>query len=239
MPVPRECPLSQGKPHLNKRPGDLSRTDNVARARPVKSVFLNIPYDVGFEDRHIAYIVGLTQLGLRINAAIALPNQGRLTTIIRLIEESDFSNHDLSRIELSRGVPRFNMPVELGLALYCSHAATGRHRESAQHLSELLGSVGRNRVAGRTARLRRQDSTLRDFLRQVFCPFPRHLCSEGPAAQGALMFDRESKRPQGAIVCSEVYGTRAGGKPSRFRNKRIHSVAAAPKPLPGRRIKRI
>jgi len=75
-----------------------------------------------------SHILGLTQLGLRINAAIAAPNQGRLNTIIGLIEESDFSIHDLSRIELSRGVPRLNMPVELGVALYRSHATKGRHR---------------------------------------------------------------------------------------------------------------
>jgi hypothetical protein len=83
---------------------------------------------VAFERLYLAYIVGITQLGLRINAALAVPNQGRLATIINLIERSDFSIHDLSRIEASRGVPRFNMPVELGLALYRSHVANGKHR---------------------------------------------------------------------------------------------------------------
>ena len=45
-----------------------------------------------------------------------------------LIEQSNFSIHDLSRIELSSGIPRFNMPVELGLALYRSRVTRGRHR---------------------------------------------------------------------------------------------------------------
>lgn len=98
------------------------------RNKRLESVFLNIPYDDAFEPLYLAYIVGLTQLGLRINAALAIPNQGRLNTIIQLIEQSDFSIHDLSRIEVSRGVPRFNMPVELGLALYRSHTTRGRHR---------------------------------------------------------------------------------------------------------------
>ena len=96
--------------------------------RRIESVFLNIPYDVAFENLYLAYIVGLTQLGLAINAALAVPSQGRLTTIIELIDESDFSIHDLSRVEVSRGVPRFNMPVELGLALYRSHITNGQHR---------------------------------------------------------------------------------------------------------------
>jgi hypothetical protein len=100
----------------------------VPRRRGIESVFLNIPYDKGFEDLYLAYIVGLTQLGLRVNATVAVPNQGRLETIIGLIEECSFSIHDLSRIELSRGIPRFNMPVELGLALYRSHVTKGEHR---------------------------------------------------------------------------------------------------------------
>jgi hypothetical protein len=84
-----------------------------ALPRPAVTLHLNIPYDRAFEDLYVAYIVGLTQLGLHVRAALAVPNQGRLATIIELIEQSEFSIHDLSRVEVSRGVPRFNMPVEL------------------------------------------------------------------------------------------------------------------------------
>lgn len=100
----------------------------MARNSRIQSVFLNIPYDAQFEDLYLAYIVGLTQLGLKTNATLAVPNQGRLDRIVELIKESDFSIHDLSRIELSSGVPRFNMPLELGLALYHSYATNGRHK---------------------------------------------------------------------------------------------------------------
>jgi hypothetical protein len=100
----------------------------MARRKRVQSVFLNIPYDAQFEELHLAYIVGLTQLGLKINATLALPNQDRLKRIVGLIEKSDVSIHDLSRIESPSGVPRFNMPLELGLALFRSHITRGRHR---------------------------------------------------------------------------------------------------------------
>ncbi len=100
----------------------------MARHKRVQSVFLNIPYDAQFEELYLAYIVGLTQLGLKINATLALPNQDRLKRIVGLIEKSDVSIHDLSRIESSSGVPRFNMPLELGLALFRSHITKGRHR---------------------------------------------------------------------------------------------------------------
>lgn len=96
--------------------------------RKSQSVFLNIPYDNQFKDLYLAYIVGLTQLGLEIKATLAVPNQGRLEQIIRLIEKSDVSIHDLSRIELSSGIPRFNMPLELGLALHRSYVTRGQHR---------------------------------------------------------------------------------------------------------------
>ncbi len=100
----------------------------MARSERIRAVFLNIPYDDQFEELYLAYIVGLTQLGLKINATLAVPNQGRFERIIRLIEQSDVSIHDLSRIELTSGIPRFNMPLELGLALYRSHTTHGRHR---------------------------------------------------------------------------------------------------------------
>ncbi len=43
----------------------------MSRKTRIESVFLNIPYDVGFEKLYLAYVVGMTQLGLAINAALA------------------------------------------------------------------------------------------------------------------------------------------------------------------------
>jgi len=45
---------------------------SVPRSGGIESVFLNIPYDDAFENLYLAYIVGLTQLGLRINATLAI-----------------------------------------------------------------------------------------------------------------------------------------------------------------------
>jgi len=58
----------------------------MASRKRIDSAFLNIPYDKEFEDLYVAYIVGLTLLGLRVNATFAVPNQGRLETIIGLID---------------------------------------------------------------------------------------------------------------------------------------------------------
>jgi hypothetical protein len=54
----------------------------------------------------------------------------RVSKIAKMIGECDWGIHDLSRIELDpgAGVPRFNMPLELGLHLGARLFGRGRHR---------------------------------------------------------------------------------------------------------------
>lgn len=85
------------------------------------AVFLNIPYDEEFSRLYVAYIVGLYQLGLVPHLASEIPGgDRRLNRIIQLIQSCRCSIHDLSRVELSSApsaVPRFNMPIELGMTI--------------------------------------------------------------------------------------------------------------------------
>jgi hypothetical protein len=85
------------------------------------AVFLNVPYDDEFRHLYIAYIVGLYQLGLVPHLASEIPGgDRRLNKIIQLIQSCRYSIHDLSRVELSvspSAVPRFNMPLELGMTI--------------------------------------------------------------------------------------------------------------------------
>jgi hypothetical protein len=84
-------------------------------------VFLNIPYDQGFESLYLAYIAGLRAFRLEPRATLQIPGgQRRLDRILDLIGGCRYSFHDLSRVELNRkrpATPRFNMPFELGLAV--------------------------------------------------------------------------------------------------------------------------
>jgi hypothetical protein len=84
-------------------------------------VFLNIPYDVEFSSLYIAYIVGLCQLGMVPHLATEIPGgKRRLDRILELIRGCRYSIHDLSRVEVSpspSAVPRFNMPLELGMTI--------------------------------------------------------------------------------------------------------------------------
>jgi hypothetical protein len=52
----------------------------------------------------------------------------RIGKITRMIGECDWVIHDLSRVEITRGLPRFNMAMELGLHLGARLLGEGRHR---------------------------------------------------------------------------------------------------------------
>jgi hypothetical protein len=85
------------------------------------SVFLNVPYDEKFKKTYLAYLCGLVSLGLNPKATLAIPGGvTRLDRIFALIRSCRYSLHDLSRVELDRTyppTPRFNMPMELGMAV--------------------------------------------------------------------------------------------------------------------------
>ena len=95
------------------------------------SVFLNVPYDEEFSSLYIAYIVGLYQLDLVPHLASEIPGgDRRLNKIIKLIQSCRYSIHDLSRVELSVApsvVPRFNMPLELGMTITWEKLYPSRH----------------------------------------------------------------------------------------------------------------
>jgi hypothetical protein len=85
------------------------------------SVFLNIPYDDAFENLLLAYISGLSAFGFVPHATLEIPfSKRRLERIVSLIESSEYSIHDMSRVQLDRNAPRtprFNMPFELGVTI--------------------------------------------------------------------------------------------------------------------------
>jgi len=116
-------------------------------------VFLNVPYDRQFKNLYIAYIVGLTELGLTPTATLAIPGgEARLDRIFDLIQSCRYSVHDLSRVTLNRApppTPRFNMPFELGMAVAWAKQNPDRHtyivceavkRRAQKSLSDMAGS---------------------------------------------------------------------------------------------------
>lgn len=88
-----------------------------------RSIFVNCPFDVAYKPLFDAIVFTAAYCKFGVRSALKVSDAGelRLAKIVRLIKESRFSIHDISRIELDAGLPRFNMPIELGIAIGARH----------------------------------------------------------------------------------------------------------------------
>ncbi len=87
-----------------------------------RDVFLNCPFDQEYEPLFHAVCFTVIRCGFNPRSALEVTGAGesRLEKICRIISQCDFGIHDLSRTELNgSGLPRFNMPFELGLFFGC------------------------------------------------------------------------------------------------------------------------
>lgn len=99
-----------------------------------RSVFINCPFDSAYAEIFEAVVFTVIVCGFRpLCARIKLDSsEFRLNKIIDLIAASKYSIHDLSRVELDEVslLPRFNMPLELGLDLGCKRFSPARKAKS-------------------------------------------------------------------------------------------------------------
>lgn len=86
-----------------------------------RDVFINCPFDRKYRSLMRALLFAVHDCGFRARSALEVEDSGevRVQKIVRIIGESPFGIHDISRIEPDRSsnLPRFNMPLELGLFL--------------------------------------------------------------------------------------------------------------------------
>ena len=101
------------------------------RNRPENSVFLNLAYDAEFANQFLAYVCGICAFGMAPRVTLEIPGGSRrLDRICSLIEDCQYSIHDLSWVVLDDSpvpVPRFNMPFELGLAVRHAMSSGSEH----------------------------------------------------------------------------------------------------------------
>jgi hypothetical protein len=85
------------------------------------NVFINCPFDEDYTPLLDAILFAIYACGYRPRCAMEADNAGdiRIEKINRIISQCRFGIHDISRTELdiANGLPRFNMPLELGLFL--------------------------------------------------------------------------------------------------------------------------
>jgi len=85
------------------------------------SVFLNVPFDRSYKRLFEAAIFAIHDCGFIARSAKEDEDSStpRVETIYKLIHESKYGIHDISRVTLDtkNRLPRFNMPLELGIWL--------------------------------------------------------------------------------------------------------------------------
>jgi hypothetical protein len=84
-----------------------------------KNVFINCPFDRSYRPIFDALVFAVHDAGYVARSAQEVRDTGevRIEKVLRLVRESKFGLHDISRTTLDRAtrLPRFNMPLELGL----------------------------------------------------------------------------------------------------------------------------
>ena len=106
------------------------------RRSPDRSVFLNCPFDDQYKAQFTALIFAVHDCGFYARCALEISDSGqsRFEKICQLIRECRCGIHDLSRTSLDAitHLPRFNMPLELGLFLGARVFASRSRRRPAK-----------------------------------------------------------------------------------------------------------
>jgi hypothetical protein len=88
----------------------------MAQNKYANSVFINCPFDAQYRPLFEAIVFGVLDCGFRPRCALEIDDasQVRIDKVFKLIAESKYGIHDISRTEITSAgaLPRFNMPLE-------------------------------------------------------------------------------------------------------------------------------
>jgi hypothetical protein len=100
-----------------------------------RNVFINCPFDSTYRPLFEAILFVAYECGFYPRSALEVDDSSevRITKIAGIIRESRLAVHDISRTQLDRGtrLPRFNMPLELGMYLGAKLFGSGDQSEKA------------------------------------------------------------------------------------------------------------
>jgi hypothetical protein len=98
-----------------------------------RSVFINCPFDRRYQPLFHAVVFTVFECDYVPRCALEAYDSGlvRIDNIFHIVGECRLGIHDISRTELDRGsrLPRFNMPLELGMFLGAQRFGTGRQKQ--------------------------------------------------------------------------------------------------------------
>jgi|SRR5271166_4252055 len=98
------------------------------------SIFVNCLFDAEYEPIFHAIVFAIHDCGYVARCALEAYDSGdvRIEKILDIIDQCRLGIHDISRAELNEhGLPRFNMPLELGLFLCARRWERGKTKKIA------------------------------------------------------------------------------------------------------------
>lgn len=140
------------------------------------NVFINCPFDEEYLPLFEAIIFAVQIAGFKPRCGLEASNAGqyRLSKLIGLIAECKYAIHDISRTELNaKDLPRFNMPLELGIDLGCQNYGTNQQKtkkllildRSKHRYKEFISDISGQDVESHSNNPRQIIIRVRDWLR--------------------------------------------------------------------------
>jgi len=103
-----------------------------ARIAYSKSVFINCPFDKEYTPLFQAIVFTVFDTGFIPRCSLEIDDASivRFSKLLRLISSCQYGIHDISRVQLDRvsKLPRFNMPLELGIFLAAKAFGNSRQK---------------------------------------------------------------------------------------------------------------
>jgi hypothetical protein len=98
-----------------------------------KNVFINCPFDPSYKKFFEAIVFSVFDCGFQARCSLEVDDGGqiRIEKIFGIIAECKFGIHDISKTELDEvnNLPRFNMPLELGIFMGAKRYGQGEQQE--------------------------------------------------------------------------------------------------------------
>ncbi|MDA2916001.1 hypothetical protein MYX64_04040 [Nitrospinae bacterium AH_259_B05_G02_I21] len=99
------------------------------------NVFINCPFDDDYEPLFHSIVFAVHDAGFIARCALEVSDATKniLASIMRIISDCKYGIHDISLTELDKDnkLPRFNMPLELGIFFGCERFGVGKHRKKS------------------------------------------------------------------------------------------------------------
>jgi hypothetical protein len=140
------------------------------------SVFINCPFDKDYRPLFEAIVFAVQIAGFKARCSLEADNAGqaRLEKIMSIIAECKYGIHDISRTELNnKKLPRFNMPLELGIDLGCREFGAILHKDKKllimdkkeHRYQQFISDISGQDIKAHNTNLKLIISMIRDWLR--------------------------------------------------------------------------